>query len=146
MSKEASQQSSKLHLWSRHAARCDKNVGMSKTAPGLSLNNHFEGKDLIVHRIYDAIVKSARQWGPVKEDPKKTSIHLNNVSAFAGIVTRKSHLVLTLKSNHKISSARIHKSEQTSASRFHSELKLSSPDEVDSELLVWLKEAYALSS
>jgi hypothetical protein len=113
---------------------------------GFSLSTHFEGKDPIVRKTYDAIVKFARRLGPVQEDPKKTSIHLNNVSAFAGITTRRSHLVLTLKSDRKLSSNRIHKSEQTSASRFHHELKVSSPNEVDAEMEGWLKAAYLLSS
>jgi hypothetical protein len=34
--------------------------------------------------------------------------------------------------------------EQVSAKRFHYELKLTSPDEVDAELVGWLKEAYHL--
>jgi len=35
-------------------------------------------------------------------------------------------------------------SEQVSKNRFHNELKLSSPDEIDAELLAWLNDAYAL--
>jgi uncharacterized protein DUF5655 len=40
---------------------------------------------------------------------------------------------------------RIHKSEQTSARRYHHEVKLTSAAEVNAELLKWLKGAYALS-
>jgi hypothetical protein len=53
-------------------------------------------------------------------------------------------LVLTIKSDRKLSSPRIHKSEQTPANRFHHEVKLTSPAEVNSELVQWLKDAYAL--
>jgi hypothetical protein len=48
-------------------------------------------------------------------------------------------------SDRQIPSPRIHKSEQTSAKRFHHEVKLTSPTDVDSELVKWLKDAYALS-
>jgi len=91
-------------------------------------------------------LKAAGQFGPVIEDPKKTSIHLVNKTAFAGVATRKSAIVLTIKSDRKIPSPRIHKSEQTSAQRFHHEVKLNLPAEVDSELVNWLKDAYALSA
>ena len=110
-----------------------------------TVNSHFENKAAVVRQIYDRLVKDSRKFGPVIEDPKKTSIHLVRKSAFAGVATRKHAIILTIKSDRKLSSPRIHKAEQTSASRFHHEAKLTSPAEVDCELLKWLKDAYALS-
>lgn len=106
---------------------------------------HFEGKDPVVRSIYDCILKESRRFGPVVEEPKKTSIHLVNKSAFAGVLTRKTNLILTIKSAEPIKHARIIKSEKVSASRFHQEVKLASPAEVDPLLIGWLKAAYALS-
>jgi hypothetical protein len=113
---------------------------------GFTLNSHFEGKDPAVQKIYDRLLKAAGKFGPVKEEAKKTSIHLVNKTAFAGVATRKSAIVLTIKSDRKLPSPRIHRSEQTSAQRFHHEVKLIAPAEVDSELVQWLKAAYALSA
>ena len=112
---------------------------------GFSVESHFAGKEATTRKIYESLLKTSRKFGSIVEDPKKTSIHLNNKTAFAGVATRKSAIILTIKSDRKISSSRIHKSEQTSASRFHHEAKLTSPAEVDGELLKWLKDAYALS-
>jgi hypothetical protein len=119
---------------------------MATTTNGFAIKSHFERKDAVVRQIYDRLVKSSRKFGPVSEEPKKTSIHLVNRTAFAGVATRKSAIILTIKSDRKLSSPRIHKSEQTSASRFHHEVKLTSPVDVDSELVKWLKDAYALSA
>src|SRR6266481_645212 len=119
---------------------------MSSPTEGFTVRSHFDNKDVAVHKIYDGLLKSARKFGPVSEEPKKTSIHLMNQTAFAGVATRKSALVLTIKSDRKLSSPHIHKSEQTSARRFHHEVKLTSPTEVDAELVRWLKDAYALSA
>ena len=118
---------------------------MNRATDGFTVESHFEGKDASVRQIYDRILKSARKFGPVGEEPKKTSIHLVNRTAFAGVATRKSAIILTIKSDRKLSSPRIHKSEQTSASRFHHEVKLTSPAQVNAELVKWLKDAYALS-
>jgi Domain of unknown function (DUF5655) len=107
--------------------------------------SHFEGKEAVVRQIYDRVLKATGKFGPVAEDPKKTSIHLVNKTAFAGVATRKTAMVLTIKSDRKLSSPRIQKSEQTSAQRFHHEVKLTTPAEVDSELVKWLKDAYDLS-
>jgi hypothetical protein len=113
---------------------------------GFNVEEHFAGKDPVVGRIYANLLKQARRFGPVQEDPKKTSIHLNHVTAFAGVATRKTAIVLTIKSDQEISSPRIHKSERTSAKRFHHEVKLTTPADVDAELVGWLKKAYALSA
>jgi hypothetical protein len=112
---------------------------------GFTVKSHFENKDKAVRAIYDRLLRNARRFGTVIEEPKKTSIHLVNRTAFAGIATRKSAIVLTIKSDRKISSPRIHKSEQVSANRFHHEVKLQLAAEVDAELMKWLKDAYALS-
>ncbi len=110
-----------------------------------SVSQHFENKDPLVKSIYDRILNESRKFGAVTEEPKKTSIHLVNKSAFAGIATRKNALILNIKSSAPIKHARIAKSEQLSASRFHQAVKLISPDEVDSIVVGWLKEAYAIS-
>lgn len=111
-----------------------------------SVSQHFENKDPIVKSIYERIVKEARKFGTVIEEPKKTSIHLVNKSAFAGVATRKNALILNIKSAAPIEHARITKSERLSANRFHQEVKLTSLDDVDSVLIGWLKEAFGISS
>ena len=110
-----------------------------------TLSQHFDGKEPVVKSIYDRLIKESRKFGKVVEEPKKTSIHLVNKSAFAGVATRKSALILNIKSAAPIKDARIKKSEKLSASRFHQEVKLVSPEEVDSTLINWLRDAYALS-
>ena len=118
---------------------------MTKPDDAFTVESHFEGKDDSVRQIYDRLLKEAGRFGPVMEEPKKTSIHLVNRTAFAGVATRQHALILTIKSDRKLSSPRIHKSEQTSAQRFHHQVKVNSPAEIDSELVSWLQDAYALS-
>jgi hypothetical protein len=110
-----------------------------------SISAHFENKEPVVKSIYDRILNESRKFGAVIEEPKKTSIHLVNKSAFAGVATRKNALILNIKSAAPIRHARVAKSEQLSASRFHQAVKLTSPDDVDSVLVGWLKDAYAIS-
>ena len=113
---------------------------------GFTINSHFVGKEPVVRAIYDQLLNTVKRFGKIVEEPKKTSIHITNKTALAGVATRKGYLILTIKSDHKIASPRIHKSEQTSAGRFHHEVKLTSPVEVDEELAGWLKAAYSLSA
>ena len=111
-----------------------------------SISSHFEGKAPVVHEIYNRLIKTIKTFGPVVEEPKKTSIHIVHGSALAGVSTRKDALWLNIRTDFKIKSPRIQKSEQVSAKRFHNELKLTSPDEIDDELIGWLKSAYELGS
>jgi len=110
-----------------------------------SVSDHFVNKDPIVRALYDQLVALLRTFGPIAEDPKKTSIHLNHKSALAGVETRKDCLLLNIKSNHLIKSPRIEKAEQISAKRFHHKVRISSPRDLDEELKTWLEEAYILS-
>ena len=82
--------------------------------------------------------------GLVIEEPKKTSIHWVNSSALAGVATRKTYLLLNIKSDHKLESPRIDKSEKISASRYHQEVKLEKIADVDDEVMEWLRAAYEL--
>src|SRR5436190_22004913 len=102
-----------------------------------TVEQHFDGRSPRVRDIYDTIVDVAREFGPVDEDPKKTSIHLNRKSAFAGIQTRRDFLILTVKATDDIADVRITKREQSSAKRWHHEIKLGDAGEVDHQILGW---------
>jgi len=96
--------------------------------------------------LYRALLAAAGTLGPFAEEVKKTSVQLVRKTAFAGVAFRKAHLVLTLKSDRAAASPRIFKSEQTSASRWHHEVKVKEAGEIDAELLGWLRAGYELSA
>ena len=112
---------------------------------GHTVREHFENRAPEVKATYDAILKAAKRIGPVKEEAKKTSIHLVRKSAFAGVATRKSALILTLKSDSDVANKRVGKRERVSANRWYFEVKLEAPEQVDRELLGWLKRPYELA-
>jgi hypothetical protein len=105
----------------------------------------FAGKDTAVRATYARLLNVLQTVGPFQEEPKKTSVHLVNTSGFAGIHPRKSFLYLNLRMDRALQGERIAKSEQVSKNRYHNEIKITTPDEVDGELIDWLKEAYALA-
>ena len=110
-----------------------------------SVEEHFQKKDAAVRATYDALLGVARRFGDVVEEAKKTSIHLVAESAFAGVATRRNKLVLTIKSPTAINSPRIAKCEKLSANRWHFELHLQSPRDVDADVEAWLRRAYEIS-
>jgi len=103
----------------------------------MTVASHFAGKDSTVRATYQRLIDVARTLGPVTEEAKKTSIHLVRHTAFAGVATRRSSLILR--------SPRIEKREQTSANRWHIEVRLERPANIDRQLTAWLKNAYELA-
>lgn len=65
-------------------------------------------------------------------------------AGFAGGHPRTAYRYLNRRTDHPIASLRVVKREQVSKRRWHNEVKLSSPGEVDDELLGWLRAAYDL--
>jgi hypothetical protein len=110
-----------------------------------TVDSHFTRSDPEVFATYRRLLKAARALGRVAEEPKKTSIHLVRDTAFAGVATRRSSLILTLKSAKDVRSPRIEKREQASAHRWHLQVRLQTPADVDRQLTAWLTAAYDLA-
>jgi len=108
--------------------------------------HHLKGKEPVVTATYEKLIKDLHKFGPIKIEPKKTSIHLGNRFGFAGVYTRKDYINLEVHLKRKLTSKRISKVEQASTNRYHHTIKLSGPNEIDKELLGWLKEAYDLKA
>src|SRR5580692_8058314 len=106
--------------------------------------NHLEDKELVVTQIYKQLINELQKFGQLKIEPKKTSIHLGNRFGFAGVYTRKNYINLEVHLNYKLASQRVSKVEQASANRYHHIIKLTNIDEIDRELLNWLRQAYDL--
>jgi len=108
-------------------------------------NNPLAAVEPATLELYKKLLTAIKKIGKFKEEKKKASIHLVRDSAFVGVHPRKQFLILTLKSDHAIQSKRIFKSEQVSKSRWHHEVKLLAPSEIDRELIMWMSEAYSIS-
>ena len=106
---------------------------------------HFTKSAPSVKATYSALLKASRVFGPVREDPKKTSIHLVRDAAFAGVATRKDSLILTLKADHELDHPRVLRTQHTSAHRWHVDIRLTAPADVDDEVRGWLADAYRLA-
>jgi hypothetical protein len=110
-----------------------------------ALDALFENKDPGVRAAYDQVLSSLARIGPVKAEPRKTSIHLVRETAFAGAHPKKAWLDLTIRSETPIKSARVRAQEQVSKNRWHQDVRLTSPKDVDAEVVSWLRSAYALA-
>ncbi|HWA32892.1 MAG TPA: DUF5655 domain-containing protein [Cyclobacteriaceae bacterium] len=106
--------------------------------------DHFKDKHPDVLKVYEKLIQSVSKFGPIKVEPKKTSIHLANRFGFAGVYARQNYINLEVHLDHKLNSKRVAKVEQASANRYHHTIRIASTHDIDKELVAWLKEAYDL--
>jgi len=113
-------------------------------APSNAPSNALSGASPAALRLYRELLTALKPIGPFREEVKKTSIHLVRNSAFAGVHPRKEYLMLTVKAEKPLRSPRVAKAERVSKSRWHLDIKLAAAEEIDAELLGWLRAAYEL--
>ena len=53
---------------------------MGERADRFTVGQHFTGKSPRVREVYDRLLALLEKIGPVREDPKKTSIHVVRIS------------------------------------------------------------------
>ena len=115
---------------------------MSKPDPVAPL---FAGKSPLVFEIYEQLLLLVRSLGEFGIEAKKTSIHLTHGTAFAGVHPKKAWLDLTLRSSAPLPGDRLRNRQQVSKNRWHQDVRLASPQDIDAELLEWLRAAYDLT-
>lgn len=111
-----------------------------------AIDSLFANKEPRVRMVYEKLLSSLAKAGPVKAETKKSSIHLVRETSFAGVHPKKTWLDLTIRSDKPIKSKRVRSQEQVSKNRWHQDVRLTSPTDVDGEVVGWLKKAYALAS
>ena len=111
----------------------------------IAKTDHFNGVAPHVVDVYRSLLEKLSAFGPLVQDPKKTCIHLNRKSALAGVYVRKNGIRLEFKTAYAIENPRIVKSEQISKSRWQHVLPIASIEELDGEVMEWLRDAWDVS-
>jgi hypothetical protein len=95
--------------------------------------------------LYEQIMSMVEDLANCEVEVKKTSLHVVHGRAFLGIHPRRNGLLLNVVTAEPLQSQRLRKTEQVSANRWHNELLVTDPSDVDGELRTWLKQAYLLT-
>ena len=109
-----------------------------------SLEDLFAPSEPRVRKIFRKFKRLVRSCGRSRMIPQKTRVVFQARMRFAGAMPRKSYLICHLILPHKIDNHRFEKIE-TFNPRCHAHyLRISSEDELDTDVARWLKEAYAV--
>jgi hypothetical protein len=115
---------------------------MNTTQMILSTPDLFQGKSQAGQDRYQALCDQINRRGPLQERIKAISVSFENRKRFASALIRDRSIKLILRTNHKITSPRIRNTEQVAANSFDHTVLISSPRDIDTELMEWLGEAY----
>jgi hypothetical protein len=84
--------------------------------------------------------------GPLRVDGVNSGINLASEHHFGGVMVRKDHLRVGFLADHQILSKRLFAIQRVGPHRVEYHVAVSSPADVDAELLGWLAEAQALQA
>jgi len=108
------------------------------------LELHFKGKDTSKNLYKKLCEKIKKEIGDFKVESLECCIHLISRSAFAAVKIRKQKLQIDFSLNHELKHKRFVKTFKLSEHRFQYLLEITKEEEIDHELLNWIREARKL--
>ena len=99
--------------------------------------------DPVSSGVYGALMHEISALDGCELQENASSFHVSHGRAFLGIHPRRGGILVNIVLTRELESARIHRAERVSANRWHNEVILKDPAEIDAELLTWISEGYA---
>ena len=103
------------------------------------------GKSDQIRSLYDDLIARVRDFGEVEIHAGKWNMTIRRLSTFLSVIIEKSHLTLVFISEEPIDEFPVYQNYHHSGSRYSNSVKIESPDEIDDQLIRWLKEAWELA-
>jgi len=111
-----------------------------------SVDRHFAGVDPTVRKTYDTLVSRLNELGQIRIDAVKSSINLVSKYHFGAVSVRPDHFRLGFILDREIEHLRIIRTETVGPNRVGHHVNLSTPEDVNSQLMEWLSRAYRLQA
>jgi hypothetical protein len=111
-----------------------------------SVDQHFAGVDPAVRKTYDTPIGRLKELGPLRVEAVKSSINLASKYHFRAVSVRPDHLRLGFILDREIEHQRIIRTETVGSNRVGHHVMLSTPEDVNSQLMEWLSRAYRLQA
>jgi hypothetical protein len=109
-------------------------------------DHHFRSKSPVIREIYDRILSTLRESGPVRVSFVKNAIIIAARSTFLAIKPRKSYVEVEFILDREIAGFPIYKTFRVSKFKVAHFLRIESPAEVDETVINWLSDACRLNA
>jgi len=109
------------------------------------LDKHFKGKEEVARPLYNNLkTKIKKNIGSFKVESLPCCIHFVSTLTFAAVFALKDKIRIHFTLDYELESSRIDKFTQMSTNRYLYSIDIEKEDEIDKELISWLKQAYNL--
>jgi hypothetical protein len=116
--------------------------GQAHSCEPFPLSQHFKGKPL-GKNLYETLIQSIKKGvATFKIESLHCCIHLVSTFTFAAVKIYKNKIQVEFSLNKKIESKRIKRIVQTSAHRFLYYADVMNAEDIDKELIEWVREAH----
>jgi len=109
------------------------------------VDSHFLKSNPLVKRTYSKMSNGVLDFEGVEVNPLKNAILFRTKSTFLAAKPKKDYLEIEFLLGDKTEEFPIYKTFQATKSKFAHFVRLGTPEEVDAQLLDWLRKAWELS-
>jgi hypothetical protein len=110
--------------------------------PGIAVSELLRRRPSWVSEIYKAVIEHLSSLGPVHEDAVNVGIFLKSDRKIASFRPQVRSALLSLFLPYELTDSRIARALPVASGRIAHMINLTSADQVDDQLRVWLSEAY----
>jgi len=110
-----------------------------------TLESHFQNKTQIVKDTFEVLKNETLLHAGVRINSVKNAILFRVKSSFLAVKPKKEFLDIELILDEEIDEFPVHKTVQTTKTKWAHFIRLESVEEVDEQLLKWIEKAYKLS-
>ena len=123
-----------------------RNKNQEHSCARVPIDDHFSGKPSNIRMIYDRLMQEVHRFGEVTVNSVKTSIQIKAGATFLSVRPKRDRVEIEFQLGREISTFPITRSFRISKNRVLHSATLESYDQVNQELVRWLRESYELVS
>jgi hypothetical protein len=126
--------------------RSFKTKNQSHSCVMVSVDFTFSGLPKTIHALYDELLKKCNAFGEIKTDTTLSCIYFVNKSRFLVIKPQKAGLILEFVLDRREDIFPVIKTIQINKKHVAHRLMLESTEDINDQLIGWIKEAYELKN
>jgi hypothetical protein len=108
------------------------------------MNDLFTNKPAIIRDLYDELISQIKKIGPMDIHAGKWNITLRSGSTFFSVNPEKTYLGIVFVRDEALDDFPVYQCHQYSKNRWSNHVKIEDFDEIDKQLLGWIRDAYEI--